>query len=198
MGGILGGILGGVGSAIFSAAQGKQQRDFVKKQRRTAYQDTMFDMRAAGLNPILAYKTGPTTGGQASLVSSPDFAGGAAQGSQASSASGIRRAQGGAANAAAEASRAQAALTRTSAEGVRLENIIKKVQADFSQSAAGRLAIHGRMMPASPFGVGAAATAEMVMESLKGPPRTKEWLRISPTKKTQQELDRTREERNRK
>jgi hypothetical protein len=30
------------------------------KLRSTAYQDTMEDMRAAGLNPILAYKTGAT------------------------------------------------------------------------------------------------------------------------------------------
>ena len=188
-------MLGSIGSGIFGLVQGKQQRDFIKKQRRTAYQDTMADMRAAGLNPILAYKTGPTTGGQASLVSSPDFAGGIAAGSQASSAAGIRRAQSAAAEAQAGKFRAEAGLAGTNAEGVRLENVVRQVQADFALSRAGKIAIHGKMIGGSPFGPAAAATAEMVMESLKGPPRAPSWLEIAPSGKTKEWYDKRAKER---
>ena len=41
--------------------------------RGSAYQATMDDMRAAGLNPILAYKTGPTPIGSAAMGVTPDF-----------------------------------------------------------------------------------------------------------------------------
>jgi len=195
MGGFLSGLLGSVGEGLFSASQGAQQRDFIKKQRKTAYQDTMADMRAAGLNPILAYKRGPTTGGQASLVSTPGLGQSVAAGQQASSARGIRRAQAEAAGAQAEAYRAQAGLSNHSAEGVRLENIVKKVQADYARSPAGKIAIHGKMIGGSPFGPAAAATAEMVMESLKGPPRAPEWLTITPSGKTKEYYDKRAKER---
>lgn len=42
----------------FSAGQAKQQMDFQERMRATQYQTAMADMRAAGLNPMLAYSQG--------------------------------------------------------------------------------------------------------------------------------------------
>jgi len=102
-GGIVGGITSAanaIGSTIASFKMQREQQDFIKKQRRTAYQDTMDDMRAAGLNPILAYRQGPTTVGPGGSTQTPRFdidvargiAAGAA-GTQAKSAAGLREAQ---------------------------------------------------------------------------------------------------------
>jgi len=57
--------LEGITGGAFSLIAAKEQRKFIKKMRETAYQTTMEDMRKAGLNPILAYRQGPTTAGQA-------------------------------------------------------------------------------------------------------------------------------------
>jgi hypothetical protein len=77
---VAGDILGGVSSAW---AQRNANRSLMKYEaetdrdlRRSAYQDTMYDMSEAGLNPILAYKNG-ATGGSTSVgsqsVSSPNL-----------------------------------------------------------------------------------------------------------------------------
>ena len=52
--------------------------NFQREMRQTAYQDTMSDMKAAGLNPILAAQLGPTS--TSSVQTAQSFA---ASGSQA-------------------------------------------------------------------------------------------------------------------
>jgi len=72
LGGITGGVLGFIGQQQTnqknwdiadaanraSAAQAKEQMDFQERMRSTQYQTAIEDMKAAGLNPMLAYSQG--------------------------------------------------------------------------------------------------------------------------------------------
>ena len=65
-GGAVGGLIGLGGQALqhsYAKKQAKYSYKLARRYRQSAYQDTVADMRAAGINPILAAGGGPTNAG---------------------------------------------------------------------------------------------------------------------------------------
>ena len=77
----IGGLVSSIGGAIVSSALGQRsankQMDFQEKMSNTSYQRAMADMKAAGLNPMLAYQQGgaSTPGGASTSAPNVDIGG---------------------------------------------------------------------------------------------------------------------------
>lgn len=108
IGGALGGILGAAGSYFSAKALQEDAQKFTTSFYKQRYQRQMKDMREAGLNPILAYKTGVPGTASAGIASAGGIAGAVSGGITA-----------GASQKAATAQTTQA----TSAKGLRDEQI---------------------------------------------------------------------------
>lgn len=87
--GLIGGGLGAIGSiagasiqGIFNSGQAQEQRDYETQMADTTYQRGEADLKAAGLNPILAAggAVDPTPSVSAATISAPDIGGAIAQG----------------------------------------------------------------------------------------------------------------------
>lgn len=116
----------------FQAEQAETNRNFQSNMRSTQYQTAVGDLKAAGLNPMLAYTNGGAGNLSGAMASGAQATSGAQIPMQNKMAAGLNAAQ---ATANIENTKAQTELTETQAQklgGVDTEN----VQADTGQKTA--------------------------------------------------------------
>lgn len=136
---VAGALIGGGASLVGGLISGSQSRNaareqmrFQERMRSTQYQTAVQDMRAAGLNPMLAYDqggAGTPSGAQAEV---PDF------GRVASSASDMMRTR-----AEVDVMKAQSEKLREEKEGVQLSNIEKSAYLGVGFKLSGEGIDHG-------------------------------------------------------
>jgi hypothetical protein len=160
------GLISGVGTNVASARQAQKQMAFQERMSNTSIQRRMTDLRAGGLNPILAGKhEASSPGGAMAQMKDP-----------ATSALAARRlgqemknleAQYNATNAQGHAATSAAALATANAHA-RAGDIAKaRVDAEYYNSAAGRLARFAELGFNSAKGLGAIIGGGAVLKRLK-------------------------------
>lgn len=142
-------------SGIASAIAASRQRAFAKEMFRNRYQYTMQDMRAAGLNPMLAAKLGggqPPQGSQAQVPNIADAISGAFRSRREERMQGITR---GTAKTNALTADAQRRTAEASALIREAEVTKAQMEARYWTTKEGRAALEAGLIPGGPVGVSA-------------------------------------------
>jgi len=130
VGGVLG-LIGGERANSARAAESEYNRDFQERMSNTAYQRGMADMKAAGLNPMLAYSQGGASVPTGSMANFENpFA------TAASAFSSIQSSQAAAESAGASAKQAETAASVGEASVMKIKQEITNLQTDNDKSKA--------------------------------------------------------------
>ena len=127
MGSAIGSVVGSVASGIFSSKEAQDNRDFQEEMSNTSYQRAVADMRAAGINPILAAKLGGASTPAGAMAKIPDFGLAFAQGASAD-------AQHRTAGATEE--KVEAEVEKMEKEGILLEEQVEQAKQQVKESIA--------------------------------------------------------------
>jgi len=123
--GAIGAVAGGLISGGFSARQAAKQRDFQEKMYKRRYQYQVADLKAAGLNPALAYGQSPGAAPSGAMGQIPDLGADYARGTSAKSEKQLRAKQGGLVDAQTRKTNAEAQIEEAKVPGAKLLEQIK-------------------------------------------------------------------------